>query len=103
LAFAGCSAEEKAAPLAQGESGQAAHAEALYAANCATCHDGNVAGAPDRAALSALSPTAILEAMTNGVMKEQSASLDRIDRIVLSQYLGNEAAGADVRVTYCEG
>ena len=50
-----------------------------------------------------LSPTAILDAMTSGVMAEQAASLDRIDRIVLSQHIGNEAAGADVAVAYCEG
>lgn len=36
-------------------------------------------------------------------MKEQGAALGRIDRILLSQHLGNEAAGADIPVTYCEG
>ncbi|QFT76924.1 Polyvinylalcohol dehydrogenase precursor [Erythrobacter sp. THAF29] len=36
-------------------------------------------------------------------MKEQGAALDRIDRILLSQHLGNEAAGSDVAVDYCEG
>jgi polyvinyl alcohol dehydrogenase (cytochrome) len=102
-ALAGCSAEEEVLPLSQGESGQAAHAEALYEASCATCHDGGVAGAPTRDALAALSPSAIFDSLDTGVMREQGASLDRIDRLLLSQYLGNEAAGADVPIDYCEG
>ncbi len=102
LAFLGCTAEQQVEPIAVGESGQAAHAEALYDANCASCHEGNVAGAPNRAAMEALSPAMILEALNSGVMKEQGAALDRIDRILLSQYLGNEAAGADVEIEYCE-
>ncbi len=102
VALAGCNAEQEVEALAVGESGQAAHAEALYDANCASCHESNVAGAPDRVAMSALSPSAILEALNSGVMKEQGAVLDRIDRILLSQHLGNEAAGADVPIEYCE-
>lgn len=89
--------------VAQEVSGQSLHAEALYSRHCASCHDGNVAGAPDRTALAQLSPSAILEALNAGVMKEQGAALDRIDRILISQYLGNEAAGADVAVAYCDG
>ncbi|WP_108788185.1 outer membrane protein assembly factor BamB family protein [Erythrobacter sp. Alg231-14] len=103
FALAGCSVVDDAVPLAQGESGQSAHAEALYAENCAVCHDGGVAGAPTREALAALSPAAIIEALDTGVMREQGASLDRIDRILLSQHVGNEAAGADVAIEYCEG
>lgn len=103
VALAGCGVEKPDAPLSQGESGQSAHAEALYAANCASCHDSGLAGAPTREALAALSPAVILEALTAGVMKEQGAELDRIDRILLSQHLGNEAAGADVAIDYCEG
>lgn len=103
LALAGCSAEAPLDGIALGESGQSAHAEALYETHCASCHDANVAGAPDRTALSALSPATIVEALNSGVMKEQGAALDRIDRIVLSQHLGSEAAGADVPVVYCQG
>lgn len=103
FALGGCAAGEETAALSLGESGQAAHAEALYVSNCASCHDANVAGAPTRAALEALSPAVILEAMNSGVMKEQSAGLSRIDRILVSQHLGNEAAGADVAIDYCDG
>lgn len=102
LALAGCAPEQSAGPLVPGESGQAAHAEALYAENCASCHDGGLAGAPTREAMSALSPSVVLEALNIGVMKEQGAALDGIDRIILSQHLGNEAAGADVAIQYCE-
>ena len=102
LAVAGCGVEPEVEALALGESGQDAHAEALYKQNCASCHDGNVAGAPSRDALSALSPATIAAALTDGVMKEQGGGLDRIDIILLSQYLGNEAAGSDVPVAYCE-
>ncbi len=103
LALAGCTAQEEVVPLSQGESGRSAHAEALYAANCASCHDDGVAGAPTRSALAALSPAAISDALESGVMMEQGALLDRIDRILLSQHIGNEAAGADVAIQYCEG
>ncbi|MDJ0644193.1 MAG: PQQ-binding-like beta-propeller repeat protein [Erythrobacter sp.] len=103
LGAIGC-AEVDNEPIADDRvSGQAAHAEALYSSNCASCHEGNVAGAPDRSALARLSPAAILEALNTGVMKEQGSALARIDRILLSQYLGDEAAGANVAVDYCDG
>lgn len=102
LALAGCHSSE-VDPELVGESGQAAHAEALYNANCASCHDEAIAGAPTREALEALSPSVILAAMNDGIMQEQAASLDRIDRILLAQHLGDESAGAEVVIDYCDG
>lgn len=102
VALAGCTSAEEAVPLSEGESGQSAHAEALYATNCASCHDDGVAGAPTRDTLAALSPAAILNSLDTGVMKEQGGALDRIDQILLSQHLGDEGAGADVAIDYCE-
>jgi len=103
FALQSCAGADETSNEAVGTSGQAAHAEALYTQNCAMCHDGNVAGAPNREALAALSPSAILASLTTGVMQEQGSALDRIDRIILAEYLGDENAGADVAVQYCEG
>ncbi len=103
FALAACSESAQMDESSIADSGQALHAVSLYEANCASCHDAGLAGAPTREAMEALSPSVILAALTQGVMKEQGAALSRVDQILLSQHLGDEAAGADVAVQYCEG
>ncbi|MBX9727673.1 MAG: PQQ-binding-like beta-propeller repeat protein, partial [Sphingopyxis sp.] len=73
-------------------SGQAAHSEGLYAANCASCHDNGSAGAPKRDAIERMAPRRILAALTSGVMQAQGAALAPVDRVLLSEYLGRNAA-----------
>ncbi len=103
LALSACSESEQIDEPSIAKSGQSLHAEGLYDANCASCHNAGLAGAPTREAMEALNPSVILAALTQGVMKEQGAALSRVDRLLLSQHLGNEAAGADVATEYCEG
>lgn len=102
FALGACSSAEEIDDSSIELSGQALHAEGLYEAICASCHDAGLAGAPTREAMEALSPSVILTALTQGVMKEQGAALSRVDQILLSQHLGDEAAGANVAVKYCE-
>ena len=102
IALGGCTAVEESADEPLAASGQAVRAEAIYAAHCASCHDEQVAGAPDRDALERMTPAAITAALTTGVMREQGSMLDRVDRFVLAEYLGSAVAGTDVAVDYCE-
>jgi len=52
----------------------------LYGQHCATCHDGAVARAPDRSALTKLSAEAIRSALASGSMRTQAASLSVAER-----------------------
>jgi len=97
-----CSSSDEVSDEKLALSGQSLHAEALYQAQCATCHDAGLAGAPKRDAMEALSPNVILAALTKGVMQEQGSALSRVDQIILSQHIGDESAGAEVAVDYCE-
>ncbi len=45
--------------------------EGVFAEKCAICHANPATRAPTRDALRAMSPDVILEALTDGVMKEQ--------------------------------
>ncbi len=101
LALGGCSIADEQPEEQLAPSGQAVRAEALYAENCASCHDEQVAGAPSREALEGMTPAAITAALTTGVMREQGNALDRVDRFILAEYLGDGAAEADVAVDYC--
>jgi polyvinyl alcohol dehydrogenase (cytochrome) len=78
-----------------------AKAEALFAANCATCHNAEGGGAPSREALETRKPAAILAALETGLMREQGKVLKPEERQLLSQYLG--AKSAKVAGSMCEG
>jgi polyvinyl alcohol dehydrogenase (cytochrome) len=67
-------------------------AEALYVANCASCHGVDGSGAPNRAALETRKPAAILAALESGLMREQGKSLKPEERQLLSRYLGAKSA-----------
>lgn len=73
-------AQNKEAPPSKGE--------ALYRAHCANCHEGQVARAPTRAALSKVTRENIIDALTNGAMKQQAASLSANDKVIVADYLG---------------
>lgn len=68
-----------------------ARADALYAANCASCHDKEGAGAPSRAALRTRTPEAILASLETGLMREQGKALAAEDRALVAHYLGGGA------------
>src|SRR5262245_15265684 len=80
----------------------------LYQTYCATCHDaGGASQAPNRNAMSRMSPAQILEALKNGSMKAQAAERSRAQRRVLAEYLSgkrltNEPAVVPVSA-FCAG
>ena len=60
---------------------------ALFAENCATCHNGRVPKAPAPVWLEMMAPDAILASMTDGVMSAQSAHLDADEQKQIAEYL----------------
>ena len=98
--LAGCSTDVSE-PLAV--SAQEKRAQVIYEESCAGCHDGQVAGAPGREVLEGMTPGAIVAALTSGVMKEQGASLDRVDLYLLSEFLGIDKAASDEKLVMCQG
>ena len=80
LAGALTRAQNANAPTSQGE--------ALYRAHCASCHEGQVARAPVRSAIRQMTRESILDALGNGAMRQQAATLSANDKVVLAEYLG---------------
>lgn len=70
--------------------------ETLFTTRCASCHSGEAESrAPDTDVLGQLSPAAILDALANGAMRVQGASLNGPERRALAEYLGGtQLAGA---------
>jgi hypothetical protein len=68
--------------------GASTEGEALYAGRCASCHDAGVLRAPNRQALSRLSPEAIRAALATGSMRLQGADLTPAQIVVLGRTLG---------------
>lgn len=64
---------------------------ALFAANCAGCHNGTVPKAPAVVWLEMLEPDAVLSAMNGGIMKQQAAHLTPIERRHVAEYLARIA------------
>ena len=85
LALTGCSAGASLSP------DDVAKAEALYAANCASCHDADDPAAPNRTALRSRTPEAILASLESGLMREQGKALTGEERQLLATYLGGGA------------
>ena len=48
----------------------------LYQQHCANCHEGAMPKAPHREFLETLPPQGILNALTDGIMRQEAASLD---------------------------
>lgn len=59
----------------------------LFAANCATCHDGRVPKAPATVWLEMMSPDAILGSLNGGVMTAQAAHLGDTEKRLITEYL----------------
>ena len=74
------------APTADASSGAA-----VYETACAACHDGNVAQAPRREALSILPAARIEAALVTGIMRAQAASLSIEERRAVSVFLSQAA------------
>ena len=59
----------------------------LYAANCASCHDGSVPKAPHFQWLELMSPATIVASLTGGVMADQGADMSDDDKLRIAEYI----------------
>ena len=79
---------------------------ALWAENCARCHDTNVSRAPQRFILEQLGPRSILTAMINGPMREVAAHLSYDGKKAIAEGLtGRQLTAVDSMAAgkMCEG
>lgn len=85
-----------AAHSAAAQSGPSPGAEEmLFEQNCAVCHNNPATRAPARASLGVMSPSFIVEALTNGIMKAQGANLASDRRIALAEFLTGKKIGSE--------
>src|ERR1700732_2163694 len=90
------------AGLALSAAAQAPNGAAIFARECASCHDGagrsRAAGAraPRPDLLRHRSPEAILTALTAGGMRPQGARLSGTERRAIAEYLSGRSLGGDV-------
>lgn len=61
--------------------------KALFQQHCASCHEGGMAKAPHPTALAAMAPDAIVEALTQGIMRQEAAALGQEQRRQIAEYL----------------
>src|SRR5439155_12676446 len=70
---------------------------AIFARDCASCHDGaDGSRAPSPDLLRQRSPEAILSALTAGGMRPQGGRLSGAERRAVSEFLSGKALGGDV-------
>ena len=79
---------------AQNETGKPDGA-AIYGAHCASCHEGQVARAPNRAALGQLTQEYIGWALSNGSMKSEASSLGPDQANAVIAYLSDRHGSRD--------
>ena len=66
----------------------------VYVQACASCHDGGVDRAPQRAMLLLMSPESIHRSLAAGVMQAQAAALSAEEKVAVAEYLaGRGIAG----------
>lgn len=88
---AGVSAALLAASAATAQAPATAGGEAVFNTRCKACHEPAVDRAPGRAALAALRPEQIVDALSNGVMKPMSAGLSDADKQAVAAFLAAPA------------
>ena len=80
---------------------------ALYASNCATCHNGTVPRAPHFSWLEMMPARTLIAAMNGGIMATQSAHLGTSEHIHIVEYLTRQryvvSAADDLADLYCAG
>ena len=76
---------------------QAPDGAAIFARNCASCHDGaDGSRAPSPDVLKRRSPEAILSALTAGGMRPQGGRLSGAERRAVAEHLSGRALGGDI-------
>src|SRR5207253_10529005 len=83
--------------LVVGRAAQSPDGGALFARDCASCHDGAAGSrAPAPEILEQRSPEAILSALTAGGMRPQGGRLSGAERRAVAEYLTGKAFGSDI-------
>src|SRR5438270_8319661 len=83
--------------LAKAAEPQAPDGSAIFARNCASCHDGAEGSrAPSPDVLKRRSPEAILSALTAGGMRPQGGRLSGAERRAVAEYLSGRPLGGDI-------
>lgn len=67
----------------------------VYRGLCVNCHEGQVPKAPHKMFLQMMSADVILAALTNGIMREEGATLTPQKRREVAEYLAGAPLGAD--------
>lgn len=63
----------------------------MYLQACASCHDGGVDRAPQRAMLLLMTPESIHRSLTAGVMQAQAAALSAEDKVAVAEFLARRS------------
>ena len=95
LLLAGCSREAATPPPATvaepvvvaAAAAPAVSGEAVYAAHCAQCHEGQALRAPHRTIAGLMAPHRIVAALESGVMMEQGKGLSDAERRAVAEFL----------------
>lgn len=66
----------------------------IYKENCAACHDAGIGRAPQLITLQDITPESITQTLTEGVMREQGASLTPAQRIEVAEFITGRKVGA---------
>ncbi|MDE2405892.1 MAG: PQQ-binding-like beta-propeller repeat protein [Sphingomonadales bacterium] len=74
---------------------QFAEGRQIYQQNCAQCHDAGVERAPLRIVLQQLSPAAIRDVLTSGLMRQQGAALSAGQKVAVAEYLTAKKLGGE--------
>src|SRR5207249_3217270 len=67
---------------------QAPAGAAVYENRCATCHSGTDPRTPTVASLKQKTPQSIVDALTNGVMRQQGSDMTDAEKRAVAEYLG---------------
>ena len=94
LMFMLASVADAAVDTADGDSSQTG--AALFEQHCQHCHDGSVPKAPHVISFNMMSTRSIIDAMTEGVMRQQAAQLTQDQRRDVAEYL----SGVEERVSH---
>src|ERR1051325_5936686 len=71
---------------------QAPAGATVYENRCATCHSSNDPRTPTMAALKQKTPQSIVDALTNGPMRQQGADMSDAEKRAVAEYLGTNAS-----------
>jgi polyvinyl alcohol dehydrogenase (cytochrome) len=73
---------------------QAPSGAAVYENRCATCHAGTDPRTPTVASMKQKTPQSIVDALTNGVMRQQGSDMTEAEKRAVAEYLGTTTPAA---------